>query len=103
MQVMDEPVAVTKNELKKRRKRVMQLFNYWRDVFWGGLSEADGKEQVARSKGQGGSNSSTIGHYIAVLAPLLYASAPTGRAATKTRVCQNVNVILKIIQIETSQ
>ena len=40
----------------------MQLFNYWRDVFWGGLSEADGKEQVARSKEKkGGSNSSTIG------------------------------------------
>ena len=50
LQVMAEPVAVTKNELKKRRKRVMQLFKYWRDVFWGGLSEAGGKEQVARRK-----------------------------------------------------
>ena len=55
MQVMAEPVAVTKNELKKRRKRVLQLFNYWRDVFWGGLSEADGKEETR------GFCSSTIG------------------------------------------
>ena len=45
MQVMAEPVAVTKNELKKRRKRVMQLFNYWQDVFWGGLSKADGRSK----------------------------------------------------------
>ena len=96
---------------------MLQLFNYWQDVFWGGQGEADGKEQVARSKEkkggsnsstigkkspgggqarlmgggqgarnkeQGASSSSTIGNYIAVLAPLLYASAPTGRAATKT-------------------
>ena len=45
LQVMAEPVAVTKNELKKRRKRVMQLFNYWQDVFWGGLSKADGRSK----------------------------------------------------------
>ena len=49
MQVMAEPVAVTKNELKKRRKRVMQLFNYWRDVFWGGQGEADGRRRQGDS------------------------------------------------------
>ena len=45
MQVMAEPVAVTKNELKKRRKGVLQLFNYWQDVFWGGQGEADGRRK----------------------------------------------------------
>ena len=45
MQVMAEPVALTKTSSKKRRKRVMQLFNYWQDVFWGGQGEADGRSK----------------------------------------------------------
>ena len=34
---------------------MLQLFNYWQDVFWGRLSEADGKEETR------GFSSSTIG------------------------------------------
>ena len=70
LQVVVEPVAVTKTSSKKEgraccnsstigktcsgedRARLMeggdkgiQLFNYWQDVFWGGQGEADGRSK----------------------------------------------------------